>query len=92
MTPDQRKNYLDWLIGGRSDPEVELGYVFIYFYGLERRVVVDQRNLDEVADELMRLIPIYGASRSFRGYASRLMWLAIFLQSTKGRLEAALWN
>lgn len=80
-SPEQRKAYLDWLIGGRCDPKVELGYVFIYFYGLERRVLVDQEDFVSVANEMIRLQPIYGASNSFRSYSARLMWLSLYLQS-----------
>ena len=80
-SPEQRRTYLDWLIGGRCDPKVELGYVFIYFYGLERRVLVDQKDFVVVANEMIRLQPIYGASNSFRSYTARLMWLSLFLQS-----------
>ena len=29
-SPAQRSRYLDWLLAGRSDPDVELGYVFIF--------------------------------------------------------------
>lgn len=80
-SPEQRKTYLDWLIGGRCDPHVELGYVFIYFYGLERRVLVDQEDFVIIANEMIRLLPIYGASNSFRSYSARLMWLSLFLRS-----------
>lgn len=37
----QRGRYLTWLAGGRSDPSIEIGFVLLFFYGLERRVVVD---------------------------------------------------
>lgn len=87
-TPQQRKTYLDWLLGGRSDPDIELGYVFIYFYGLERRVIVEQRDLGAIADELIRLIPIYGDSNSFRGYATRLLWTAIYLSIDREKLSS----
>lgn len=36
-----RATYLDWLAGGRSDPSYDPGYMFLYFYGLERRFVLD---------------------------------------------------
>ena len=41
LSPQARGAYLDWLFGERSDPETPIGYVFIYFYGLERRVLID---------------------------------------------------
>ena len=37
-----RATYLDWLSSGRSDTRYDAGYVFLYFYGLERRVFVDK--------------------------------------------------
>jgi hypothetical protein len=36
-----RAAYLHWLAGGRCDPDADIGYVFLYFYGLERVVLVD---------------------------------------------------
>ena len=44
LTPEGRGAFLNWLSGKRTDPETPLGYVFIYFYGLERRVTVDSIN------------------------------------------------
>ena len=37
INPGARATYLDWLASGRSDERYGPGYVFIYFYGLERR-------------------------------------------------------
>lgn len=78
-SPAQRSLYLDWLFGGRCDPNVELGYVFIYFYGLERRSLVDRADHSAIASEILRLLPLYGYSRSFRRYASSLLWTTIWL-------------
>jgi tellurite resistance protein len=73
-TPAQRAVYLDWLASDRSDPEVPIGYVFIHFYGLERRVLVDGADHEIVHAELKRLLSIYGGvKQSFRGYASSLL-------------------
>lgn len=73
-SPAQRAVYLDWHAGGRCDPEIAIGYVFIHFYGLERRALVDGRDREIVLTELKRLLAIYGgSSRSFRGYATSLM-------------------
>jgi uncharacterized tellurite resistance protein B-like protein len=77
--PGQRAAYLQWLYGGRSHQMAELGYVFIFFYGLERRIVVDGKDHECVARELIRLLPMFGQSNSFAGYATRLLWLAIYL-------------
>ena len=83
-TPEQRAVYLKWLYGGRRDPNTELGYVFIYFYGLERRVLAENKDQLPVIEELLRLLPIYSHSRSFRGYATSLLWLATALAVEAG--------
>lgn len=80
-SPEQRRNYLNWLTSGKRDPFVELGYVFIYFYGLERRVVVDRQDSQAVIKELLRLFPIYKSSRSFQRYCSSLLWMSALLAS-----------
>jgi uncharacterized tellurite resistance protein B-like protein len=83
-TPGQRAAYLQWLYGGRSHQVAELGYVFIFFYGLERRIVVDGLDHECVARELIRLLPMFGQSNSFAGYGTRLLWLAIYLSVDHG--------
>lgn len=78
-SPEQRSRYLDWLVGGRCDPNIELGYVFIYFYGLEHRVLVDETDYLPILEEIVRLCGIYHHSNSFRNYSSSLLWLTILL-------------
>ena len=68
--PQSRATYLAWLAGGRSDP-IDVGYVFLYFYGLERRFFVHDVNPDEraaIVAEVDRLRSIYGSNRSVRSY------------------------
>ncbi|MEW5838204.1 MAG: TerB N-terminal domain-containing protein [Pseudomonadota bacterium] len=81
-----RRAYLDWLSGGRSDPETDDGYVFLFFYGLERRVLIDaptgsaaKADFPVIAAELRRLLGIYGERSHFlRHYASGLLeWLEL---------------
>jgi len=73
LTPEQRCAFLQWLAGGRSDPTVDLGYVFLFFYGLEWRALVDGADRSEVAREIMRLYGIYGSNRSFHQHALNLL-------------------
>ena len=75
LRPEARRSYLEWLSGGRSDPNTPVGYVFIYFYGLERRLVKDRSEADAPAimDELRRLLAIYGENHSFKNYCSALL-------------------
>ena len=87
ISEPSRGAYLAWLASKRENPDVPLGYVFIYFYGLERRILVDSKE-GEVTDvefksiyqELQRLRSIYGTSRSFSGYSLRLMELMALLR------------
>lgn len=86
ISPSARRAYLNWLADGRQDPEADIGYVFIFFYGLERRAILDASKDDAakgdwpiIAAELHRLLDIYGdKSGSFRSYASSLLdWVSL---------------
>lgn len=85
ISPTARRAYLNWLASGREDPEADIGFVFLFFYGLERRVLVDSEkdpaaraDWPAVRTELARLYSIYSdRSGSFRRYASSLLgWMA----------------
>jgi len=77
ITPAARAAYLRWLAMGRCHPDVPIGYVFLFFYGLERRVLVELPNLPQaqrievpaIRTEVDRLLRLYGGNRSFAGYA-----------------------
>jgi hypothetical protein len=73
MTPEQRAYYLLWLSTGRKAPLNDIGYAFVFFYGLERRALVDNASIETVLTEATRLIFHYSSSRSFFGYASRFI-------------------
>lgn len=81
VSPAARRSYLNWLAGGRQDPEADVGFVFLFFYGLERRAIIDrdkdavaQADLPVIAAEVRRLLAIYGRkSSSFLGYASSFL-------------------
>lgn len=76
-SPSQRRIYIDWLNGVRRDPNIPLGYVFIYFYGLERRVLIDHVDHETIAHEVLRLLNIYSDSNSFRRYGQSFLWAII---------------
>lgn len=86
ISPSERHAYLQWLAGGRRAPDADIGFVFLFFYGLERRVIVDsatdatvQAEWPAIAAELRRLLVIYGeSSHSFRRYAGELLdWMLV---------------
>ena len=83
ITPECRRRYLEWLASGKQAPEVDVGYVFLYFYGLERRLVIDTPTTQEIhalVAELQRLRTIYAGNGSFNGYSNRLLEAVAFLQ------------
>lgn len=97
ISPSARRAYLDWLAGGREDPEADIGYVFLFFYGLERRAILDASKDDMakedwpvIASELRRLLDIYGAkSGSFRNYAGSLLdWVSLAEYPEKAYLKS----
>ncbi|MFA6132801.1 MAG: TerB N-terminal domain-containing protein [Phycisphaerae bacterium] len=82
MLPEQRAVYLAWMAGGRSQMPPEIGYAFVFFYGLERRVLVDKSDIPAVFDEVMRLRKLHVADRvhfsnSFDGYTSSFLWTVV---------------
>jgi uncharacterized tellurite resistance protein B-like protein len=82
-TPHQAGIYLQWLAGGRKDPNIEVGYVFIYFYGLERRALVENQDVVPIAEEVVRLISIYKEYTSFCRYASNFILFLLLLKRLK---------
>ena len=85
-SPEERRAYLNWLSEGRSNPDCDIGYVFLFFYGLERRVILDSRDdpaarndWPAIIVELRRLLAIYGdKSGSFNRYAGELLsWVEL---------------
>jgi uncharacterized tellurite resistance protein B-like protein len=83
LPPSSRKAYLDWLSSDRSNPETPIGYVFLYFYGLERRLMLERDKLEREAmlAEVERLVGIYGDNGSFRRYSAELLSAARLLES-----------
>ncbi|GAA4488304.1 TerB N-terminal domain-containing protein [Gluconacetobacter asukensis] len=76
ITPNQRLTYLHWLASGKSDTGYPLGYPFLYFYGLERRLVADTPSTTEEAllvAEVERLRSLFGNNGSFASYSTELL-------------------
>ena len=72
LSPEQRRAYLDWLASGRSEPGIGIGYVFLFFYGLERRLFYDLARDESplLIAEVQRLLALYGKTNdAFRRYA-----------------------
>ncbi len=81
ISPEARAAYLEWLSHGRATPNTPLGYVFLFFYGLERRLLYDLGNSPEckpvaevIIREVERLLNLYGQNGSFSNYASDFLY------------------
>lgn len=91
MTPGARAAYLAWLGSGRSDPDVYIGYVFVFFYGVERKLLSQASSpssdveVHSLVEELERLLQLYESNRSFAGYCGRLLDYARTIQSIERR-------
>jgi tellurite resistance protein len=79
IPPSSRAAYLHWLAAGRP-AGAYIGYVFLFFYGIERRIIKDLSGTDmpapEVAglmSEVERLLALYSDNGSFRGYATEFL-------------------
>lgn len=73
ISPDQRAKYLNWLSGDRKDVLDDIGYVFIFFYGLERRFLVENKDPNLIVNEIIKLRKRYKISNSFLGYSGRFL-------------------
>jgi len=78
MDERARAAYLGWLADGRSQVGAYIGYVFVFFYGLERRLLTEAANkadddLPAIKAEVSRLLDIYGDNYSFESYATGLL-------------------
>ena len=98
IDPRSRAAYLTWLAEGRRGKSAYIGYVFLFFYGLERRLFLDiQSDVDHpevalIVAEIKRLLEIYGDNRSFAGYASDLLDFVEALRSVNVETRPVSWD
>lgn len=67
FSPMERRAYLSWLASDRTDPECSYGCVHLFFYGIERRVLLDgvtdvgsKKDWPAIKSALRQLDTIYG--------------------------------
>lgn len=65
LTPEQRWKYLTWLFDITAP--INIGYVYVYYYGLERQLLVG--NFDKAFAEILRLKK-HHAGGSFDSYSN----------------------
>jgi hypothetical protein len=81
ITPAQRAAYISWLASDRNWAKMPIGFVFMYFYGFERRVFIDLLGTPRLRDELPwirteieRIGRVYGTNPSLHFYVDRFLW------------------
>lgn len=76
MTPEQRGTYIDWLTD--ISAPIDIGYVFTFFYGLERQITIG--NIDKAVQAIAQLKQTH-PQRSFDYYSDNaLVFAALFKQ------------
>jgi tellurite resistance protein len=92
ISPQCRATYLDWLASGRNDASCNPGYMFLYFYGLERRFFVDQSNEDakDIVQEVRRLQSLYPDNHSVRRYLGEFLDIAMLAETDLDAIEPIL--
>jgi len=83
LTPEQRGYYLAWLALGKPRSINEIGYVFLYFYGLERRALIDNSDIDNIISECLNLSKKFTFSQSFNHYISEFITFLIGSEITE---------
>lgn len=97
-SPRARAGYLEWLAGNRRDTSTRIGYVLLFFYGLERRLFADlgaDLHHPEVAiilAEIERLLGIYREEHSFAMRASRLLDFVDGVRAVDPDVEPVPWD
>ncbi|MGB3209980.1 MAG: TerB N-terminal domain-containing protein [Desulforhopalus sp.] len=94
INASSRAAYLEWLAGSRDNPDDYIGFVFLYFYGLERRLLVDKaegkvsnQEMQVLFNEVKRLLNVYGKNRSFKNYSLNLISHVWILNGAKGTVS-----
>lgn len=82
MTPVQRGVYLRWLYDVTQ--EIDIGYVFVYFYGLERHLLYGK--FDEAFNEIL-LLRKHHANGSFQTYSASALVHSCLLNKRINRLQ-----
>lgn len=89
ISPKCRATFLDWLASGRSNATYNPGYMFLYFYGLERRFFVDQSNDDakDIVSEVRRLRSVYRDNHSVQRYLGEFLDIATLVETDVDEIE-----
>ena len=76
LTPAQRWKYLNWL-GDITQP-IDIGYVFIFYYGLERHLFLG--NFEDAFNTTILLRKYHNTNNSFNSYSERCLLSSVILR------------
>lgn len=88
LLPSARTAYLRWLASGRKRRGLSISFVYLFFTGLESRIL---RNLKEhkrasdlsaIREETERLLAVYGADARLEKQAAHFLKLLTYLEDT----------
>ena len=95
ITPEHRQTYLTWLSTGKRDASFSPGFAFLYFYGLERRLLIDNPPAKEEAllvAEVERLRTLYAENGSFNEYSTALLDIVALRRLTSAPSSLDAWR
>lgn len=81
LTSGQRFQYLTWL--RNVEQPIDMGYVFLYYYGLERQLLIG--NFDKAFDEIVKLRNFHD-NRSFQKYSENALVHSAIMRGRTDRL------
>src|ERR1039458_2586270 len=73
----QRRSYLQWLEQGRASIPTELGYAFLFIYGLERRALVDRADQPDIFRSDRPTAIVFAMARAGKGIDSNGTWVCV---------------
>ncbi|MEM5498128.1 TerB N-terminal domain-containing protein [Paraglaciecola mesophila] len=86
LSKECRGSYLDWLGTDKSAKNTPIGFVFLYFNGLERFVIENSKDIEaksihfeHIYDEVLRLNKEFDSNRSFFNYSANFLELLYLL-------------
>ncbi len=82
MQPEQRGLYLRWLYDVTTP--IDIGYVFVYYYGLDRHLIYG--DFDAAFDEI-RLLRQHHDNGSFQGYSASALVHSCLLRKRIDKLQ-----
>lgn len=83
LSPEQKWVYLNWLMN--ITQPINIGYVFLYYYGLERQLLTGE--FDDAFDEIIILRQTHTDNLSFDTYSRAALLISAIFKKRVDRLE-----